>query len=333
MGATHQYKVRLTLLQQNQAIDRLEFNHGIRTIEQRPSAGPRTGDRWANWQFVVNGQPLFVKGVNWMPADILLDLPRERYEWLLGLAKGAGIQLLRVWGGGGIETEEFYSVCNELGLMVWQDFPLGNQDTPNWPQEVWEAQVVQNIFRLRNHPSLALYCGGNEFNAYSLGNAASIGILERSVATFDNTRAFRRTSPDGGSIHTYPDLDPTWFAKLYKDVPYIAEAGMHNIPEPESIREVVRAEELNGAFNHLFTDEFVKAHPDFIHHFVEYSPSRVPRMLSRASQIADMNAPTLEAISEATQIGAGEFYQIMSKQTQANYPTTTGLMPWVFKRP
>jgi beta-mannosidase len=333
MGAAHQYQVRLTLQQQSKQLDRIEFNYGIRTLEQRPSAGPRTSDRWDNWQFVVNGQPFFVKGVNWMPADILLDLPRERYEWLLGLAKNAGIQLLRVWGGGGIETEEFYSVCNELGLLVWQDFPIGNQDTPQWPQDVWEAQVVQNIFRLRNHPSLALYCGGNEFNPYSLGNATSIGILERSVATFDNTRAFRRTSPDGGSIHSYPDLDPTWFAKLYHDVPYIAEAGMHNIPEPESIREVVNNAELGGAFSNLFTDEFVKAHPDFIHHFVEYQPSRVPRMLSRASHITDMRAPTLEAISEATQIGAGEFYQIVSEQMQANYPTTTGLMPWVFKRP
>jgi beta-mannosidase len=333
MGAAHLYQARVTLLQQGQATDRVAFSYGIRTIEQRPSAGPRTGDRWDNWQFVANGQPFFVKGVNWMPADILLDLPRERYEWLLGLAKAAGIQMIRVWGGGGIETEEFYAVCNELGLLVWQDFPIGNQDTPNWPQDVWEAQVVQNIFRLRNHPSLAVWCGGNEFNPYASGNATSIGILERSVATFDGTRAFRRTSPDGGSIHTYPDADPTWFAKLYHDVPYVAEAGMHNIPEPESIREVVNAEELGGAFSDLFTEEFVKSHPDFIHHFVEYQPSRVPRMLSRASHITDMRAPTLEAISEATQIGAGEFYQIISEQLQANYPVTTGLMPWVFKRP
>ncbi len=161
------------------------------------------------------------------------------------------------------------------------------------------------------------------------GNATSIGILERSLQTFDPTRPFRRASPDGGSLHTYPDMD----AKLYNRVPYMSETGMHNIPEPESIREVVNATELNGAFSNLFTDDFVKAHPDFIHHFVEYQPTRVPRMLSRASHIADMNAPTLEAISEATQIGAGEFYQIASEAMQANYPTTTGLMPWVLKRP
>jgi beta-mannosidase len=333
LGEAHLYKVRLSLARQGGELDRIEFDYGIRTLETRPSAGPRTGDRWDDWQFVVNSQPFFVKGVNWMPADILLDLPRERYEWLLGLAKASGIQLLRVWGGGGIETEEFYSVCNRLGLMVWQDFPVGNQDTPDWPQDVWEAQVAQTIFRLRNHPSLAVYCGGNEFNPYSFGNAATIGILERSLATFDPTRPFRRTSPDGGSIHTYPDMDPTWFAKLYSRVPYIAEAGMHNLPEPEAIREVVNAEELKGPFSNLFTDAFVKAHPDFIHHFVEYQPSRVPRMLSRASHVDDMSAPSLESLSEATQVGAGEFYQIISEGAQANYPVTTGLMPWVFKRP
>lgn len=333
LGEAHLYKVRLSLARQGGELDRIEFDYGIRTLETRPSAGPRTGDRWAEWQFVVNGQPFFVKGVNWMPADILLDLPRERYEWLLGLAKSSGIQLLRVWGGGGVETEEFYAVCNKLGLLVWQDFPVGNQDTPDWPQDVWEAQIVQTIFRLRNHPSLAVYCGGNEFNPYSFGNAATIGILERSVATFDGTRPFRRTSPDGGSIHTYPDMDPTWFARLYSRVPYIAEVGMHNLPEPEAIREVVNAEELKGPFSNLFTDAFVKSHPDFIHHFVEYQPSRVPRMLSRASHIDDMSAPSLESLSEATQIGAGEFYQIISEGAQANYPVTTGLMPWVFKRP
>ena len=268
-----------------------------------------------------------------MPADILLDLPRERYRWLLGAAKAAGIQLLRIWGGGILETEEFYETCNELGLMVWQDFPIGNRDTPEWPQDVWEAQVMQTIFRLRNHPSLALYCGGNEFNPYSLGNAATIGIFERCVADFDPTRLMRRTSPDSGSMHTYPDMDPTWYGHLYQQVPYIAETGMHSIPDAASIRELVVASELDKPLSGMMEKTFPAQHPELMQHFVEYQASRVPRMLSRASHIADVAAPTLETLAEATQIGAGEFYQIFSEQVQANYPVTAGLMPWVFKRP
>lgn len=339
LGDAALHRVRLTLSESGKSgeagreVDRIEFDHGIRTIETRRSKGVRTADRWHDWQFVVNGQPLFIKGVNWMPADILLDLPAERYRWLLGMAKNAGIQMIRVWGGGIIETDELYEVCDELGIMVWQDFPIGNQDTPQWPQEIWEAQVLHTVFRLRNHPSLAVYCGGNEFNAYSLGNAATIGILERSLKLFDDTRFFLRTSPDGGSIHTYPDMDPTWYARLYNRVPFVAETGMHNVPEADAIREVVNSRELERPLSNMYTKEFVAEHPDLIHHFVEYSPSRVPRMLSRASHIDDMRQPMLENLAEATQVGAGEFYQILSDGMQANYPVTTGLMPWVYKRP
>jgi beta-mannosidase len=83
----------------------------------------------------------------------------------------------------------------------------------------------------------------------------------------------------------------------------------------------------------MFDPDFAKRFPDFRHHFVEYEPARVPRMLSRASHIENTSEPSLEVLAEATQIGAGEFYQVFSDLLQANYPTTAGLMPWVFKRP
>lgn len=332
MGDPHLYQVKITLLQNGQATDQMAFDYGIRTIETMPTPGMRTVDRWEDWQFVVNGQKLFVKGVNWMPADILLDLPPERYRWLLGMAQHAGVQMIRIWGGGIIETEHFYDACNELGLMVWQDFPLGNQDATHWPQDVWEPQVVHTLARIRNHPSLAVYCGGNEFNPYSFGNAATVGILERNIDIFDGTRAFRRTTPDGGSVHTYPDIDPVWYGKLFKYVPWITETGMHNIPEASVFRETVDNKEFVG-LGKMWDKSFGPSHPEFIHHFVEYGPGRVPRMLSRASHITDIADPSLDALSEASQIGAGEFYQVLSEKVQGNYPVTTGLMPWVYKRP
>jgi beta-mannosidase len=333
MGEPNLYKVRVRLLSNRQALDTIEFDYGIRTLATLKTPGPQTVDRWENWQFTVNGRKFFVKGMNWMPADILLDLPRERYRWLLGAARNAGIQMVRVWGGGLIEPEDFYSVANELGILVWQDFPIGNQFVPGWPQAIWEAQVMQTIFRVRNHPSLAVYCGGNEFNPYGEGNAAAIGIFERSVRDFDPTRPVRRTSPDAGSIHTYPDMDPTWYARQYPLVPFMAETGMHNIPNADTLREVVSADELKRPLSNMFSKEFENQFPDFRHHFVEFNPTRVPRMLSRASHIADISAPTIDTLAEGTQIGAGEFYQVFSEALQANYPVTAGLMPWVFKRP
>ena len=325
------YQVRLALKRGGRVVDRLEFPFGVRTVERLPTAGPRNGDRFENWQFVVNGRKLFVKGMNFTPQDVLLDLPRERYRWTLEAAKVMGVQLIRIWGGGLLETDDFYELCNELGLMVWQDFPIGNQDTPDYPQDVWEAQVVQNITRLRNHPALVVWCGGNEFNAYSLGNAATMGILERNLRTFDPTRLFVRTTPDHGSIHAYPDMDPTWYSRSYGKEAWISETGMHSIPEAGLFYELVDQKEFTGLGN-MWDKEFYKTHPEFIHHFTEYGPGRVPRMLSRASHVADVTDPTLETISEASQIGAGEFYQVMSEKVQGNYPVTAGLMPWVFKR-
>lgn len=331
LGAQDYYKAKVTLKVNGQPADNISFDFGIRTIEQTRSAGVRTGDRWANWQFVVNGKKLFVKGINWMPVDALYDLTAERYDWAIKMAKNAGIQMFRIWGSALMESREFYDACNRNGIMVWQDFNIANFDTPDWPQEVWEAQVCQNILRLRNEPSLAVWCGGNEFNPYSYGNAASIGILERNLAIFDPTRLFLRTSPDEGSLHSYPDFDPAWY-KGFDLVPYVAETGIHCITDARNIREVVTGSELDD-LSGMYDKEFVTKHPEFVEHFAEYNPARVPRMLSRASHIGDMSKPSLEVIAEATQIGAGEFYQVMSEGFQSNYPVTTGLMPWVYKRP
>ncbi|WP_080903528.1 sugar-binding domain-containing protein [Parabacteroides sp. Marseille-P3160] len=331
IGSPDYYKARVTLYVDGGKADCIEFDFGIRKIEQVRSAGIRTNDRWQDWQFVVNGQKIFVKGINWMPVDALYDLTADKYDWAIRMAKEAGIQMFRIWGSGLLESKEFYDACNKYGIMVWQDFCIANFDTPEWPQDVWEAQVCQNIFRLRNEPSLAVWCGGNEFNPYSTGNAASIGILERNLAIFDPTRPFLRTSPDAGSMHLYPDFDPSWY-KTFDLVPYVAETGIHSITDARNIREVVTDSELNN-LSGMYDKEFAASHPEFVEHFAEYNPARVPRMLSRASHIDDMSKPDIEKIAEATQVGAGEFYQVMSESFQGNYPITTGLMPWVYKRP
>jgi len=331
MGDPNLYNVRLTLRKNGVSVDELNFDYGIRTIDRIATAGPRTADRWENWQFIVNGKKLFVKGMNWTPADVLLDLNEDRYRWALEAAKRMGVQLIRVWGGGLLETDTFYKICNELGIMVWQDFPIGNQDTPDYPQDIWEAQVIQNILRLRNHPSLVMWCGGNEFNPYSFGNTTSIGIIERNLDIFDKSRFFVRTTPDDGSVHTYPDMDPCWYNRSYKYEPWVSETGMHSMPESNLFYELVEKKEFFD-LGKMWDKNFYKNHPQFIHHFTEYGPSRVPRMLSRASHIVDISDPSIEAVTEATQIGAGEFYQIFSEKMQSNYPVTTGLMPWVFKR-
>lgn len=327
LGKPNLYHVKLALARAGAPMDRMEFDYGIRVIRQEPSAGPRTEDRWANWQFVVNNRKFFVKGINWAwPLDILYHLPRERYRWMLEAARTAGIQMIRVWGGGNPETEDFFALCDELGIMVWEDFPVANQETPLYPQDVWEAQVLHIIFSLRNHPSLAVWCGGNEFNPYSFGNATVTGITERSVRDFDGTRLFTRTTPDPGDFHPYVNLDPSWYGRMYRLLPFVSETGIYNMPEPQSILEVVDPHEFNTPVRDIFSKQYWASHPEFFHHFQE--PEGARTLWSRATQIDDLSAPNLNTFCEALQVAAGEFTQIYSDQIQANYPVTTGLMPW-----
>jgi beta-mannosidase len=334
MGDPSLYRARVTLLQGEKILDRIEFDYGIRTIERVSTPGPQTQDRWADWQFVVNGRPLFMKGVNWAwPLDVLLHLPAQKCRWLLEAAQAAHIQLIRVWGGGNPETDEFFQECDRLGIMVWEDFPIGNEDTPGWPMDVWESQVMQIIFRLRNHSSLAVWCGGNEFNPYDTGNTASIGIVERSVRDFDGTPMFLRTTPDPGDVHIYTDQDPTWYGHRYRWAPFISETGIYNMPEPQSLLEVVDPQELTGGFQGIFDKDYADAHSEFIHHMLEYQGQEPRTLLSRASQMDDLTKVDLNGFSRATQMAASEFTQILADLTQANYPVTTGLMPWSFTVP
>jgi len=185
---------------------------------------------------------------------------------------------------------------------------------------------------LRNHPSLTVWCGGNEINPYSYGNSATVGIIERNLNIFDNSRFFVRTTPDEGSMHAYPDIDPCWYNRSFKFEPWVAETGIHSMSDPDLTYELVDNKELLD-LGKMLNKNFISTHPDFIHHFIEFQPNRLPRMLSRASHIDDISNPTIESLAEATQVGAGEFYQILSDKMQFNYPVTTGLMPWVFRRP
>ncbi|MEV6343595.1 glycoside hydrolase family 2 TIM barrel-domain containing protein [Actinoplanes sp. NPDC051851] len=114
---------------------------------------------------VVNGQPIFVRGLNWIPEDHLLTrLTRDRIAAAVDRAVEANANLLRIWGGGIYESDDFYDVCDERGVLVWQDFPLAcaayAEEDPIRAEILAEAR--ENITRLTPHPSLALWNGGNE---------------------------------------------------------------------------------------------------------------------------------------------------------------------------
>lgn len=333
MGEPHLYSVKISLLDNGAELDSISFDFGIRTVALTKTAGRRMAARWEKYQFVINGQKIFLRGMNRTPMDFLYKINAEDYRRELNLMKDAEIEFVRVWNGGGFpETDDFYNICDRLGLLVWQDLFIANMQSSSWPQDILQDQTVMNICRLRNHPSLAVYCGGNEFNPYSEHNAASMFVQARNAEDYDPGRHFFRATPDRGSAHIYRDMEPTWFRHTYSEVPFIAEAGIHAFPNYKSIKKLIPREESEGSLPDLAAPEFAKRFPGLLNHITEYRPDRIPRMLSRASMICDMKQIKLQELCEATHVAACEFYQIMIQAARENYPVTSGIMPWVFKR-
>ena len=149
------------------------FNAGNRTEDQ---ASMRTGlrsivlrrelDQWGrSFEFIINGIPVFGKGADVIPFDSFPSrITPEDYRRILQSARDANMNMIRHWGGGYYETDEFYNLCDELGIMVWQDFMFGNDWQPGpyaWKQNV-EKEAEYQVRRLRDHPSIIIWCGNNE---------------------------------------------------------------------------------------------------------------------------------------------------------------------------
>ncbi len=119
--------------------------------------------------FSINGKKLFARGLNWVPADMIFSrLDAALYEREVRLAKEAGFNLFRIWGGGLIEKDEFYAACDRHGMLVWQEFPHACSQYPDNPRYLAEKTVEGEaiVRKLRNHVSMAMYCGGNEVLYY-----------------------------------------------------------------------------------------------------------------------------------------------------------------------
>ncbi|MBI9009551.1 MAG: glycoside hydrolase family 2 protein [Tenericutes bacterium] len=162
LGLQPLYQVTVSLLQEGEVIDEITHKIGLRTIKLIKEAD-QFGE---SFFFRVNGIDVFSKGANYIPEDNLLA--RTNYDLtkdLLVSAKLANHNMVRVWGGGIYPPDYFYDLCDELGLLVWQDlmFACSAYDVDN-PVflETMKQEIIDNIIRIRNHPSIALICGNNE---------------------------------------------------------------------------------------------------------------------------------------------------------------------------
>lgn len=187
-----------------------------------------------DWTFIINGHKTFVKGTGWCTADAMLDFSRERLERFISLARDQHCQMLRAWGSGMPETDEFYDLCNRYGIMVLQEWPTAWNSHRTQPLELLEDTVARNTLRLRNHPALVMWGGGNE-SSEPFGEA--IDMMGRLAVELDGTRPFHRGEPWGGSSHNYTcywGYQPLDF-NLNLTSRFFGEFGLACLPAEESV--------------------------------------------------------------------------------------------------
>ncbi|WP_410843092.1 beta-mannosidase [Paraburkholderia sp.] len=168
LGEPSLYTLQIELAHAGRMVDQRAIRVGIRTIALDTSPDPdEPGCDF--FRFVLNGVPAFMRGVNWIPASSFVGAVQvDEYRRLLTDAAAANINMVRVWGGGVYETEGFYDTCDELGIMVWQDFMFACAPYPEHDTALIDsisAEVAYQVDRLRNHPCIALWCGENEGHA------------------------------------------------------------------------------------------------------------------------------------------------------------------------
>jgi len=240
-GRQHLYLLVLQLLSGNEVIDQTQKKIGIRAVklarsldEPSPRVKRRDGEKF---QFEINDQPIFAKGANWVPASIFAgSVTGSDYQKLLHAATQSNINMLRVWGGGYYEANEFYELCDQLGIMVWQDFMFACAYYPDrqWFTEEVRKEAAEIIKQLRNHPALVLWCGNNEIDW--MHNTGKLGKSKKFY---------------GRAI--YHQLLPQLVAELDPDTDYIPTTPLQTADSVEWIAD--RKRELNAKRRTLYATE------------------------------------------------------------------------------
>ncbi len=206
MGEQPLYELQISLFAGGERVDRQIVNTGIRRLRyQRNPGSPADA---LPYTFLINGQPVYVKGVNMTPLDHLYgEVDQVQYRRLLYTARHLNINLVRVWGGGIIETPSFYDLCDQLGILVWQEFIQSSSGIDNIPatspsfMQLLADSATAALIEKRNHVSLVCWSGGNELMAAENQpvdlNHPNIAMLHEKVKELDPERLFLPTSASG----------------------------------------------------------------------------------------------------------------------------------------
>ncbi|MET4780431.1 glycoside hydrolase family 2 protein [Glaciihabitans sp. UYNi722] len=279
------YQLTVTVEDGDTLLDDWQREIGFRTVELRMDPD----EFGTSFQFFVNGQYVWIKGANWIPDDCFLPRITDA-DYAAGVrdAVDAGMNLLRIWGGGIYESDALYSECNRAGIMVWQDFLFAcaaySEEAELWDEV--EAEVRENVARLAPHPSLVFWNGSNEnIEGYyhwgwkeALGEGVSWGrgyyddLIPGILAELDPTRSYTPSSPfspnnyetprdpHNGSVHSWEVWNRQDYTTYRDDIPrFVAEFGFQGPPNMPTLTDAIHDQPLAsdsvGVLSHQKADD------------------------------------------------------------------------------
>ncbi|MFB9845552.1 glycoside hydrolase family 2 protein [Mucilaginibacter ginsenosidivorans] len=221
-GRANLYRVRLQYVNRDGSVaDDTSFVFGVRTVGSKTT----TVKGFVRRDFYVNGKRVHLDGGAWVP-DMMVNRDSARYDYEMHLCRNANVNLVRIWGGGVTPPDAFWNAADRYGLMVWSDFWVTGdtqgefKGSPDWPLEgnVFVTNVVSTIYRIRNHPSLLVWTGGNEGHA----RRELYDAMRNNIINLDGTRPFIPSSSGFAKLPqgwegSYPDNMPSG---VYSGGPY-----------------------------------------------------------------------------------------------------------------
>lgn len=270
LGEQPLYTFKSKLIINKKSVDEKSKRTGLRTLELRQ----KPDKDGISFEFVINGIPVFGRGANWIPADIFpTRITKEKYKNLLTSLKDANMNMLRVWGGGIYEDDYFYEFADENGILIWQDFMFACSMYPGDKAflDNVRQEAIDNVKRLRNHPSIVIWVGNNEIETAwahwgwkdRLPNhiwddylKLFVRLLPQVLDEYDPSRPYWQSSPSSnfqddsdsqriGDVHYWQ----VWHAeKPYKEYEkqfprFMSEYGFQSFPELETVKTYTTEED------------------------------------------------------------------------------------------
>jgi len=352
-GEQNLYDVVIRLWRGDEVLDEQSFRFGVRVIDlERTSVLESDGS--GKFGFVVNGKKVFCLGTNWVPLDAFPCRDKERLPMALELLGESGCNMVRCWGGNVYEDDAFFDFCDENGIMVWQDFCMGCAIYPEDERflSMLEEEAIAVIKRLRNHPSLSLWAGDNEndafikgwFNRHANPNdiPATRKVLPMAVRNHDPMRTFIPSSPYVDSVAFERNMstpeEHLWGPRDYFKGQYYkrarscfaSEIGYHGCPSPKSLEKFIAQDQLYPVL-----DANDKGTPDYLVHAASMDTNitspyayRIPLMVKQVRNFFDKEADNLCDFAKQSQMSQAEAKKYFIEKFRIGKPHRSGIIWW-----